>query len=223
MGASADTLETFFHFKHITCASHRKKKTTSERRKRLLKKKQKKTNQEEAGNESNSCITSNTPSSKLHNIKNQAQSEFPTSNTSQHWGDTAEPCPHSEAQHAPTLLFIFILCRPLLLSLGYLLPQSNTALWVRGGPGGNTHNDFLPQQQADRTEKASELFPPECLSDRMHSFFCLCVKACDDKGQGCKEGVPNLYCLMYPHSPVDHRNSLSDTMCHFIYLTLLIT
>lgn len=128
-------------------------------------KKKKKTNQEEAGNESNSCITSNTPSSKLHNIKNQAHSEFSTSKTSQHRGDTAEPaepCPHSEAQHAPTLLFIFILCHPLLSSLGYLLPQSNTALWVRGGPGGNTHNDFLPQEQADRAQKSSEFFPPQC-------------------------------------------------------------
>lgn len=177
MGASADTLETFFHFKHITCASHWKKKS-SKRRKKCLKKKntQKKTqtNQEEAGNESNSCITSNTPSSKLHNIKNQAQSEFWTSKTSQHRGDTAEPCPHSEAQHdAPTLLFIFILCHPLLLSLGYLLPQSNTALWVRGGPGGNTHNDFPPQQQADRAEKSSEFFPP--VSFRWHAFIFLFV------------------------------------------------
>lgn len=129
-------------------------------------KKKTKTNQEEAGNESNSCITSNTPSSKLHNIKNQAHSEFSTSKTSQHRGDTAEPaepCPHSEAQHAPTLLFIFILCRPLLSSLGYLLPQSNTALWVRGGPGGNTHNDFQPQEQADRAQTSSEFFPPQCL------------------------------------------------------------
>lgn len=164
MGASADTLETFLHFKHITCASHRKKKKHWEK-KEMVKKKTK-TNQEEAGNESNSCITSNTPSSKLHNIKNQAHSEFSTSKTSQHRGDTAEPaepCPHSEAQHAPTLLFIFILCRPLLSSLGYLLPQSNTALWVRGGPGGNTHNDFQPQEQADRAQKSSEFFPPQCL------------------------------------------------------------
>ena len=108
-----------------------------------------KTNQEEAGNESNSCITSNTLSSKLHNIKNQAHSGFSTSKPRQHRGDTAEPaepCPHSEAQHAPTLLFISILC-PLLSSLGYLLPQSRTALWVRERPGGNTHTDFPPREQ----------------------------------------------------------------------------
>lgn len=65
MDASADTLETFLHFKHITCASHRKKALREERDGE----KKTKTNQEEAGNESNSCITSNTPSSKLHNIK----------------------------------------------------------------------------------------------------------------------------------------------------------
>lgn len=113
----------------------------------MAKKTNPKTNQEEAGNESNSCITSNTPSSKLHNIKNQAHSGFSTSKTSQHRGDTAEPCPHSEAQRAPTLLFISILCRPSLSSLGYLLTHSNTALWVREGPGGNTHNDSPPHEQ----------------------------------------------------------------------------
>lgn len=148
MGASADTLETFFYFKHVTCASHREEKKKNLWEKKEMVKKTK-TNQEEAGNESNSCITSNTPSSKLHNIKNQAQSEYPTSKTIQHRGgsaEPAEPCPRSEAHHAPTLLFIFILCHASLLSLGYLLPKSNTALWVGGRPGGNTHSDFLPRQ-----------------------------------------------------------------------------
>lgn len=32
MGASTDTLETLLHFKHITCASHRRKKISKEER-----------------------------------------------------------------------------------------------------------------------------------------------------------------------------------------------
>ena len=71
-GASADTLETFLHFKHTTSPLIEEKRL--DEKKELVGKKTK-TNQEEAGNESNSCITSNTPSSKLHNIKNGAHSE----------------------------------------------------------------------------------------------------------------------------------------------------
>lgn len=40
MGASADTLETFLHFKHITCAAHRKKKALREERDGKKKQKQ---------------------------------------------------------------------------------------------------------------------------------------------------------------------------------------
>lgn len=143
-----------------------------------------KTNQEEAGNECNSCITSNTPSSKLHNIKNQAQSEFSTSKTSQQRGDTAEstePCPHSEAQHAPSLLFILILCRPLQSSLGYLLLQSNTILWVRGEPGGNTHNDPPKSELTEHRGPSTKM-----ASDHMH-IYCIsvCVEGYNGKDTGC--------------------------------------
>lgn len=108
-----------------TCASRFKNKNTL-KEERDGEGKETKTNQEEVRNECNSCITSNTLSSKLHNIKTQAHSAFSTSNTSQLRGDTAEPAepwPHSEAQHAPTLRFIFILCHPLCSSSGYLLWQ----------------------------------------------------------------------------------------------------
>lgn len=63
------TLETLLHFKHITCASQKKKIIKKTQRKKGDGRKKTKANQEEAGNECNSCITSNTPSSKLHNIK----------------------------------------------------------------------------------------------------------------------------------------------------------
>lgn len=112
-----------------------------------------------------SCIT----------LKNQAHSKLETSKTSQHRWDAAEsagPCPHSEAQHAPTLLFIFILCHPLLLSFGHLLMQRNAAFWVRGGPGGNTHND---PKAAKRMWRSSEFIPPGCLSVHTHTYFSVCA------------------------------------------------
>lgn len=78
MGAATDTLETFLHFKRNSRAIQIKKKKKHPEEKDGGGKKNK-TNQEEAGNESNSCITSNAPSSKLHNIRKRAQSESATS------------------------------------------------------------------------------------------------------------------------------------------------
>lgn len=133
-----------------------------------------KTNQEEAGNESNSCITSNAPSSKLHNIKKREPG--PSSqhqNPSRHRGgsaEPAEPCPR------PPLLFIFILCHASPPSLGYLLPKSNAALWVRrewGGGGQVTTRTATPPAPAQHKE-SSEIFRRRRSSDRS-IHFSLCV------------------------------------------------
>lgn len=145
-----------------------------------------KTNQEEAGNESNSCITSNAPSSKLHNIKKRESG--PSSqhqNPSRHRGgsaEPAEPCPR------PPLLFIFILCHASPPSLGCLLPKSSAALWVRrqswgygggwgrrgglGGVGGQVATHYSDSSGLGTTHG---IFGRPRSSD--HSFFPLCLAA----------------------------------------------
>ena len=86
--ALAMALKTFLHFKHTTLAillekagskgkQRRRRRRSEEERRRGRKGKKKKTKRKNksrrAGNESNSCITSNAPSSKLHNIKKGQQ------------------------------------------------------------------------------------------------------------------------------------------------------
>lgn len=150
-----------------------------------------KTNQEEAGNESNSCITSNAPSSKLHNIKKREPG--PSSqhqNPSRHRGgsaEPAEPCPR------PALLFIFSLCHASPPSLGCLLPKSSAALWVRRqwGAVGN-EGSGARWRRTPATPPASELHTESFGDPRSsdHSFFPLCFAAEEPRGDGAKPRVP---------------------------------
>jgi len=135
---SRGTPGTFLHFKHTTCAARGEEEERE--------------NQEVAGNESNSCITSNTPSSKLHNIKNQAHSESSTSKTPpasrgrRRAGGAVPSLRGSARTHPPLHPFVFFSSLAVVLWV-FVIVESSAASWVRGGSGGNAR--FPPSERAD--------------------------------------------------------------------------